>query len=288
MLARRHSKLHRIADVASEVKVLSGDLRVRRDVLAAVATAQPDIVFHLAAHGVDPRFRNPVAIIQTNVVGAVNLLEALVDIPYKRFVNTGSCFEYGNQRLPISEAVVVDPLNIYAASKVTALHLCNLHRRFHNKPIVTIRPFTFFGPCERPNRLIPSVILSILKGRPIRVTSGVQTRDYTYVEDMVTAFLNAAVLEKVVGEVINVGSGEDLPIRVIVEKIRALMNTNVPLEIGAIETRQDEAWRLCCDNSKAREVLNWQPKLTLEEGLQRTIEWFRENSNHCNNLRFNR
>lgn len=132
------------------------------------------------------------------------------------------------------------------------------------------------------------MILLILRGQPPRITSGVQTRDYTYVDDMVTAFLNAAVIEKAIGEVIDVGSGEDLSVRDIVEKVRSLMNADIPLEIGAIETRQDEAWRLCCDNSKARELLNWQPKLTLEEGLQRTIQWFRENSSHCGNFRSDR
>lgn len=288
ILARSGSSFHRIADVLSNVTILSGDIRVRRQVSAAVATAQPDFVFHLAAYGVDPRLRNPVTIIQTNVVGLVNLLEASIDIPYERLVNTGTCFEYGNQRMSISESAEVDPLNVYAASKVTALHLCNLHSRYHSKPIVTIRPFTFFGPCERADRLIPSVILSILAGQPNRITSAVQTRDYTYVEDMVTAFVSAAVAEKAVGEVINVGSGEDLPVREIVEKIRALMNADVPLEIGAIETRQDEAWRLCCDNSKARELLRWQPKLTLEEGLQRTIQWFKENGPHSTGSRFDR
>lgn len=288
ILARSCSPLHRIADVASDVTILSGDLRVRRQVNAAVATAQPEVIFHLATHGVDPRMRNPATIIQTNVVGLVNLLEASVGVSYERLINTGTCFEYGNQSAPVSESVAVDPLNVYAASKVTALHLCNLHRRFHGKPIVTIRPFTFFGPYERADRLIPSVILSILAGRPIRITSGVQTRDYTYVEDMVTAFVNAAVAEKAVGEVINVGSGEDLPVHEIVERIRTLMQADVPLEIGAVETRKDEVWRLCCDNSKARALLGWQPRLAFDEGLRRTIQWFRQDGLHSTGLPFNR
>jgi nucleoside-diphosphate-sugar epimerase len=162
-----------------------------------------------------------------------------------------------------------------------ALHLCNLHQRFYGKPIVTIRPFTFFGPGERATRLIPSVILSILKGCPIRITSGTQTRDYTYVDDMVRAFLSAGVANKAIGEIINVGSGKDLPVREIAERIRNLMNADVPIEVGAVETRKDEAWRLCCDNSKAQMVLGWKPSLTFDEGIRRTVEWLKRGIIEC-------
>lgn len=285
ILARSRSPLHRIADVASDVKVLLGDIRARREVTAAVAAAQPEVIFHLAAHGVDPRMRNPIKIIQTNVQGLINLLEASVDIPYARLVNTGTCFEYGNQKEPISESVEVDPLNVYAASKVMTLHLCNSHRRFHSKPIVTIRPFTFFGPWEREDRLIPSVILSILGGRPVRISSGVQTRDYTYVEDMAAAFVSAAVSEKAVSQVINVGSGEDFSVREIVQRIRSLMKSDVPVEVGAVVTRADEVWRLCADNSRARTVLEWWPSLSFDEGLQRTVEWFAQDVHRFNRLK---
>lgn len=277
-LARSRSPIDRIADVAGNVKILLGDLRVRRDVKAAVAAARPDLIFHLAAHGVDPRMRNPISIIQTNVLGLLNLLEASVDTPYTRLVNTGTCIEYGNQRVPISESVEPDPLNVYAASKLTALHLCNLHRRFHGKPIVTLRPFTFFGPWERRNRLIPSVVLSILARRPIRITAGIQTRDYTYVDDMVAAFVSAAVAEQAVGEVINIGSGEDFPVREIVERIREILKADVPVEVGALPTMPDEAWRLCADNTKARAILGWQPQVTFEEGVRRTFDWFSRNT----------
>jgi len=287
ILVRSRSLLRHIADIVSDATVLLGDIRVQQQMNAAVVTAQPEVIFHLAAHGVDPQMRDPVTITQTNVIGMVNLLEASIRVPYERLVNTGTCFEYGNQEVPISESVMVDPLNVYAASKVMALHLCNLHRRFHGKPIVTVRPFTFFGPYERADRLIPSVILSILAGRPIRITSGVQTRDYTYVEDMVSAFMNAAVAEKVVGEVINVGSGEDISVREIAERIRDLMRADVPLEVGTVETKPDEAWRLCADSSKARAVLEWRPSLTFEEGLRRTIHWFSQNNPSSNSLRSN-
>jgi nucleoside-diphosphate-sugar epimerase len=278
LLTRRSPHRSRFGGTGARPRLLRGDIRVRKDVRRAIEASNPQVVFHLAAYGVDPRKRNPATIISTNVMGVVNLLEATTDVPYARLVNTGTCFEYGNRSSKISEAAEVDPLNVYAASKIAAWHICNLHRRLYGKPIVTIRPFTFFGPFERRDRLVPSVILSVLQKRPIRITSGKQTRDYTYVEDMADAFLRAAVADGVVGESINVGSGEDFPVREIVERIRGLMQSDVPVETGALETRREESWRLCCDNGKARALLGWTPTVTFEEGVFRTVEWFRRNA----------
>lgn len=276
VLARPRSTKYRIRDVRRSLHCIQGDIRIRKDVQRAVAVSRPEIIVHLAAYGVNPRDHDAATIVKTNVLGVVNLLEASVDVAYERFINTGTCFEYGNRRTQDSEYLIGDPLNVYAASKTAAAQVCNLYHRRYGKPIVTIRPFTFFGPHERADRLIPSVILSILEGRTIRITQGVQTRDYTYVEDMADAFLLAAVAEAAIGHLIDVGSGRDLAVRAIVERIRKLMGTNVPVAVGSVKTRHDEAWRLCCDTTRAERILGWRPRMTFDEGLLRTIRWFKE------------
>lgn len=273
VLARRRSPLYRIADVLPDVKVLIGDIRRRGQLDATVTAANPEIIFHLAAYGVDPRMQHPVTVMQTNVFGLAYLLDAMKTLPHCRLINTGTCFEYGNSKEPMNEASEIDPLNVYAASKTTALHLCTLWQRRFGTRIVTLRPFTFFGPWEREARLVPSVIISILRKRPVRITSGSQTRDYTYVEDMAEAFVHAAVAEGAVGQVINVGSGEDHPVREIVERIRRFMGTDVPVEVGAVATRAEETWRLCADPSRAATLLDWRARVTFEEGLERTVGW---------------
>jgi nucleoside-diphosphate-sugar epimerase len=275
VFARARSPLHRIADVTGSVKLLTGDMRRRKDVDAAVATAQPEIVFHLAAWGVDPRRRDAATILQTNVLGLVHLLEATAPLPYRRFVNTGTCFEYGNRRDPITEASPVEPLNVYAASKLAALELCAVHARERGKPIVTLRPFTFYGPGERADRLVPSVILDVLAQRPIRITAGTQTRDYTWVGDMAEAFVLAAVTDAAVGEVINIGTGHDRPVREIAEDIRRILGGTGPIETGAVPSRTDDAWRLCADPAKAAAVLGWRPRVSFEDGVRATAEWLR-------------
>lgn len=275
VLARARSSLERIADVAATVKLLTGDIRTQKDVTGAVAAAEPEYIFHLAAYGVNPRLRAPSTIIETNVLGLANLLEAARPVPYACLVNTGTCFEYGNRRGPITESSPVEPLNLYAASKTMALSLCDLDRRRHGKPIVTLRPFTFFGPGEGPDRLIPSVIRSILAGRPIRITAGRQTRDYTYVVDMAEAFVSAAVEADAVGKVINVGTGHDRPVREIAEHIRRILRADVPLEVGALQTRANDAWRLCASNTLARTLLGWRPRVSFSAGVRRTADWLR-------------
>ena len=172
----------------------------------------------------------------------------------------------------MSESAPIDPLNVYAASKTTAYHLCLLRGR-QGMPIVTLRPFTFFGPWEREDRLIPSVVLDILRKRPIRITSGSQTRDYTFVEDMADAFVRAAACDAALGQVINVGSGEDHSVREIVERVRRFMHADQPVEVGAVATRIQETWRLCADPARATTLLGWRPRHTFEEGLAPTIQW---------------
>lgn len=253
----------------ARVHVFAGDLRVLSDVRRAVEVSRPRLVFHLASRGVDPRVPGSREILETNVLGVAHLLDSLVDVPYERFVNTGSCFEYGNATSGL------EPLNVYAASKTAAMHLCNVHARVHGKPVVTLRPFTFFGPHERPDRLIPSVIRSVLSKRPIRITAGKQTRDYTYVEDVVDAFLRAATADEAIGETIDVGSGKDRSVLEVVERIRELAKSDVPVEVGAMRTRADEVWKSRCDPSRARRLLGWKPALSFDEGIRRTIRWLR-------------
>ena len=273
VVAKATTDLEKIADCLDHVDVLRGDLAIRSDVVRVTHDAQPQVIFHLAAAGVSPFQADPDTMVTTNVLGLLHLFEALADVPYARFVNTGSCFEYGNQSGPLSEEHPLTPLNAYAASKIMAWHICQLHAQQTGKPIVTLRLFTFFGPGERPDRLIPSTIRSVLLGEAIRITAGMQTRDYTYVEDVVDAYLIAGVKEQAVGRTFNIGSGTDYSVKEIAQHIRDLMRTDVPIHTGALQTRSDEAWRLCCDASRAQSLLGWRPRVTFEEGLRRTIEW---------------
>ncbi len=273
VLGRTSSSLATLDDCADRLEVVRGDLGSRQDIHRAVERTQPHIVFHLGACGVDPRITDPSLLFGTNVLGTLYLLESLIGSRVERVVHTGTCFEYGSQRTRLSERHPLRPLNEYAVSKAAAGHLADLFSRRHGLPAVSLRLFTFFGPHERPDRLIPSTIRAILEGRDIEITSGRQTRDYTYVEDMVEACLRAAGHPRAIGETFNIGSGRDYSVLAIVKRIRRLMGSRAVIRVNAIEGRRDEAWRLCCDPSKAGAVLGWHPRVAFDEGLRRTIQW---------------
>lgn len=272
-LVRNGSGTERIADCRERMDLIEADLRRGEEIARAVSQARPEIVFHLAVYGVDPAQTDPRTLFETNVAGLLSILEALRDHPCRRFVHAGSCFEYGGAGGRLSEEAPLSALNLYAASKSFAWHLCRSEHRRHGLPAVTLRPFTFYGPHERPDRLIPSVIRSILKGEEIRITAGTQRRDYTYVEDVADACLRAALLDEAVGETFNIGSGRELSVLEAAERIRSVMGSDLPIRAGALETRAEEAWRMACDPSKAERLLGWSARTGFEEGISRMVRW---------------
>ena len=171
---------------------------------------------------------------------------------------------------------MVDPVNAYAASKSAAWLFCNMYHRTHGYPIVTVRPFTAYGPRQSIRVLIPQAILSALRGQDFEMTGGEQTRDFTYVDDVVEGCIRASLSEKAIGQTINLGTGEEHAIKGVVLEVLELMGSTVKPLLGALPYRPGEIWCLYSDSSKAKELLGWQPQVSLEEGLRWTIKWYTE------------
>ena len=258
------------------MRVHEVDLREGQKVRRLVRECQPSKVYHLAAVGVTEPGVDPTLAVQVNVLGTLNLLEALGETDCDCFVNTGTCYEYGHNTPPMHEDQMVDPINAYAASKSAAWLFCNMVHRRRGYPIVTVRPFTVYGTRQSARALIPQVILAALRGEDFAMTGGEQTRDFTYVDDVVEGYIRASLSEKAVGQTINLGTGEERPIKDVVLKALELMGDPVKPLIGALPYRPREIWRLYSDSSKARELLGWQPQASLEEGLRKTIAWYTE------------
>jgi nucleoside-diphosphate-sugar epimerase len=268
-----------IASILDKVRVYEVDLRDGQMVWQLVRECQPSRIYHLAAVGVTEPDVDPRLAVQVNVIGTLNLLEALRETECDCFVNTGTCYEYGHNNPPMREDQMVDPINAYAASKSAAWLFCRMYHRTHGYPIVTVRPFTVYGPRQGPRALIPQTILSALRGEDFEMTGGEQTRDFTYVADIVEGYLRASLSGKAIGQTINLGTGEERPIKDVVLKALELMGNPVKPLIGALPYRPGEIWRLYADSSKARELLSWQPQVDLEEGLRETIAWYTEKFN---------
>jgi len=265
-----------VASILDKVRLHKVDLREGQIVRRLMRECQPSKIYHLAAVGVTEPDVDPRLAVQVNVMGTLNLLEALRETDCDCFINTGTCYEYGHNTPPMHENQMVDPISVYAASKSAAWLFCNMYHRTRGYPIVTVRPFTVYGPRQSERALIPQTVLSALRGEDFEMTAGEQTRDFTYVDDVVEGYIRASISEKAIGQTINLGAGEEHSIKHMVLKVLELMGHPVRPLIGALPYRPREIWRLCSDSGRAREMLGWWPQVSLEGGLRKTIEWYTE------------
>jgi nucleoside-diphosphate-sugar epimerase len=255
------------------VAVHAVDLTDSRAVRQSVEAAKPSMVFHLAAAGVTDPTVETVRAIKVNVEGTANLLLAL-DGSYDLFINTGTCHEYRSGTTPLGEGSPLAPAGVYAASKAAAWHFCNSFWRTRGWRIVTLRLFTVYGPGQSVTSMVPAMILSGLMEQELEMTGGEQIRDFIFVDDVIKGYILTAQTPLSAGQTFNLCSARGVSLRQVASIVEKLM---VPLRIkyGALPYRRGEAWRLVGDNSLAREILGWEPKVVLEEGLAVTIEWYK-------------
>ncbi|MCA9011708.1 MAG: SDR family NAD(P)-dependent oxidoreductase [Planctomycetaceae bacterium] len=276
IMHRATSSLHRLADLP-QLDTFVADLRDEQAITRAVQTIQPRFVFHLAAAvDVSRDSRKSQEMIENNLNGTINLLNALQGIEYQRFVNTGTCEEYGDNPVPFHEAQNFNPVSPYSASKAAATLFCQMLHKTSKLPIVTVRPFLTFGPNQNLQRLIPQAIMAALDNRNLPMTEGVQTREFNYVSNIVDGFLLTALNPNVPGEIINIGCGEPYTLREVVSLIYELTGSSGKPNFGELEYRSGESFAFFCDNTKSREMLQWYPRVGLREGLERTISWYRD------------
>ena len=265
----------RLVDLHGRIQIHGANLTDRAAMETLVARSQPAIVFHLGAYThVGKSWDRIQECVQTNIQGTVNLLQALADSGYERFVSTGTSEIYGSIDVPFREDAAVNPESPYAVSKYSA-ELCskNLHRAY-GWPIVMLRPFNAYGPAQSPDRVIPEIIVRALRHEALKMTQGRQTREFNYVEDLVTGFLLAATTEGIEGELFNLGCGEETSMRDVATLILDIMGNPIEPAFGALPDRPGEIWRMCSDSTKARQKFGWEPSHSLREGLAKTIAWY--------------
>lgn len=268
-------KNERLREVWTRLQVIEADLR-NRGALEAVARYEPHHVFHLAAYNhVGESFRQVEECFDVNAKGTANLLD--MSPGSECFVYLSTSEVYGHQAgVPFVETMSPEPISPYAITKYAGELYCRMKQRMRGSGrIVVLRPFNAYGPYQSSKAIIPELIVNCLKGRPIRTTKGEQTREFNYVENLVDGMVAAAEHPGRIEGPLNLASGEEVAIRDLVLKVAELTQTKSPLEIGALEYRPTEIWRMYADSSRAREVLGWTPRVNLEEGLRRTVEWYR-------------
>jgi NAD dependent epimerase/dehydratase len=265
--------------VRNSVRVVAGNIE-DSDFMYRTIEGQ-EAVLHLAALIAIPySYEAPRSYVHTNVEGTLNVLEAARRYNVARVVHTSTSEVYGTAlRVPIDETHPLQGQSPYSASKIGADKLAESYYRSFKTPVVTLRPFNTFGPRQSARAFIPTIISQALDRDEIRLGSLTPERDMTFVTDTVAGFMVAAVTPGIDGMTINLGTGETHSVGWFAKRLLSLIGVAKPIVQEEQRKRPDlsEVLKLVSDNTLARQKMNWSPKVTLDDGLRRTIEFVRAN-----------
>lgn len=283
IVSKSIGKNSRIKDIESKLNIYECNLQ-SESLKPLVAKIKPDFIFHLASYGVPPEEDSVLEMIDSNLKGTINLIEAAKQSPFKLFINTGSCVEYGLKEEDMRETDMLEPINNYGILKSATTLYCQKEAIRNNLPIINFRLFSTYGYSDQEYRLIPSVITSAIVNEPIKVSSPTNVRDFIFIEDVISAYLHSVEVTVPRGEIFNIGSGMQHSIEEIVKLCLTISKSKSKVQWGALsnQKRSIEPLRWQADISKTKKSLNWKPETSIEEGLRKTIEWYRKNSDIYN------
>lgn len=277
---------HCADDVKGNFEVFPGDIRDPHGIKEAMKGC--DAVLHLAALIAIPfSYKSPDTYVDTNIKGTLNVLQAARELGVKRVVHTSTSEVYGTaQFVPITEDHPLQGQSPYSATKIAADQLAYSFYSSFDLPVVTLRPFNTYGPRQSARAVIPTIVTQIANGqRTIKLGATSPTRDFSYVQDTVSAFIAAISSDTASGKVINLGSNFEISIGDTARLIAETMNIEIEIVTDVVRMRPEnsEVERLWADNTKARDLLGWQPKFIgldgFKRGLAETIDWFTKTEN---------
>ncbi len=266
------------SSVRDQINVIAGDVCDRDSVHQAMQSVE--IVFHLAALiGIPYSYHAPVSYVRTNIEGTLNVLQCARELGVERIIHTSTSEVYGTAHyVPIDEAHSLQGQSPYSASKIGADKIAESFHLSFNVPVVIVRPFNTFGPRQSARAVLPTIIAQCLNGETVHLGSLHPTRDMNYVSNTVDGFVLAASTQAAIGQTLNLGSGSEISIGDLAYLVARLIGKPIQIESQTERMRPSgsEVERLLANNTQARNILGWEPKVTLEDGLQRTIEWARQ------------
>lgn len=238
-----------------------------------------DVVYHLAALIAIPySYVAPSSYVDTNVIGTLNMVQAVKELGLKRILVTSTSEVYGTaQYVPIDEKHPLQPQSPYSASKIGADSMALSFFNAFNTPVVLVRPFNTYGPRQSARAVIPTIISQIASGvNEIKVGDMRPTRDFNYVEDTCRGFVQLANCDAAIGKTVNIGSNFEISVQDTFEMIKSIMNSKVNFVTDDERIRPDksEVFRLWCDNKLIESLTGFKPKYDLKTGLEKTVEWF--------------
>lgn len=280
LIARPKSDFWRLDPIKKNLFIHYVNLKNEEAVKKTVFKIKPEVVMNFAAYGLDQGKPQDIQkAIDINLLATINLLNACSRINLRCFINTGSSSEYGIKNHPIKENDILEPTNFYGVTKSAGTIYCQFLAKKFDLPAVTLRLFSPYGYFEDRKRLIPALILASLRDSQIDLVSPKAVRDFIFIEDVISAYLK--VIEKidfVKGDILNVASGKQHSISDIVRIIEKITGGKINKNYNLKLLKQYEPKTWVADISKIKK-LNWNPAFSLEEGLKKTIKWFKKNQN---------
>lgn len=271
-----------IGDQKQRLRIVPGEIRELDTVRGLMNEA--DVVFHLAALvGIPYSYMHTSEVVEVNTIGTLNVLTAARDAKVGKVVVTSTSEVYGSAlHVPIGEDHPKQPQSPYSASKIAADAIALSFYHAFGLPVAIVRPFNTYGARQSDRAIIPTIISQALAKRKIRLGNTTPTRDFTYVTDTAEGMLRVGSSDAAIGEEINLGTGQEISIGDLAARIATLVGKDVAIEQNDERVRpaNSEVMRLHADNSKARRLVGWEPTVSLDEGLRRTIAWVQAHPGH--------
>ncbi len=264
----------RLLNVWDKIKIIESDLR-NLDSVDSIKKLRFDYIFHLAAYNhVGDSFRHVTENINSNLFSTVNLLDH--GPRFEKFIHIGSSEIYGLQKkIPFNVNEIPVPMSPYALAKYSSEMYARLKSRQSKNNLICIRPFNTFGPYQSEKAIIPEIIIKCLLGKEIKTTSGEQTREFNYVDNIINGILLVCQKVKHLDKPINLGSNNPIKIKNLVKKIHKLTKSKSILKIVVIRHRPNEIWKMQAENKFVTKSLGWKPSITFDAGLKNSVEWYK-------------
>ncbi len=273
VLVRPESDLWRIADIQDQLRLFIWNGLSVDSFSETFREFAPDTVFHLGWSGVGNVYRNALSQLTENVDFSVALTQLCVDCGVQSFIGAGSQAEYGPLNYQIDEYVLPKPTTLYGAAKLSVGILTERIAVLGGVRHAWLRIFSTYGPKDNRHWLLPSLVTNLQQGERPALTRGEQLWDFLHVDDAACAFV--AVARSNASGVFNLGSGEALPLRVIIEMVRDMINPELPLGFGEIPYRPDQVMCLHANVERIQAETPWRRSLTMEDGLRELVIWCR-------------
>jgi NAD dependent epimerase/dehydratase len=266
-----------------EIEVLTGDIRDPHGVQTALSGCE--VVFHLAALIAIPfSYHSPDAYVDTNIKGTLNVLQAARKLNTEKVIVTSTSEVYGTAKyVPIDENHSFQGQSPYSATKIAADRLTESFYRSFELPVTIARPFNTYGPRQSARAIIPTIITQLLSGeREIKLGNCSPTRDFNYVKDTVSGFIEIAKSDQTLGEEINIAGGKEISMGDLARELISQINPEAQCvtDKARIRPSKSEVERLLGGNKKIMSLTAWRPRYDLARGLGETVEWFRKSENY--------